>query len=80
MRAAQTYPERGTCYYNADKPSIEGSLLFRYKSGSDGFDKLIEADFPVTFDYPLFYGKKWSFSLIREALRPFLTRETITNS
>ena len=64
VRAAQTYPERGTCYYNADKPSIEGSLLFRYKSGSDGFDKLIEADFPVTFDYPLFYGKKWSFSLI----------------
>jgi thioredoxin-like negative regulator of GroEL len=64
VRAAQTHPERGTCYYNADKPSIEGSLLFRYKSGSDGFDKLIEADFPVTFDYPLFYGKKWSFSLI----------------
>jgi len=64
VRAAQTHPERGTCYYNADKPSIEGSLLFRYKSGSDGFDKLIEADFPVTFDYPLFYGKRWSFSLI----------------
>jgi thioredoxin-like negative regulator of GroEL len=64
VRAAQTYPERGTCYYNADKPSIEGSFLLRYKSGSDGFDKLIEADFPVTFDYPMFYGKKWSFSLI----------------
>jgi thioredoxin-like negative regulator of GroEL len=64
VRAAQTYPERGTCYYNADKPSIEGSFLLRYKSGSDGFDKLIEADFPVTFEYPMFYGKKWSFSLI----------------
>jgi thioredoxin-like negative regulator of GroEL len=64
VRAAQTHPERGTCYYNADKPSIEGSFLLRYKSGSDGFDKLIEADFPITFDYPLFYGKKWSFSLI----------------
>jgi thioredoxin-like negative regulator of GroEL len=64
VRAAQTHPERGTCYYNADKPSIEGSFLLRYKSGSDGFDKLVEADFPVTFDYPLFYGKKWSFSLI----------------
>jgi thioredoxin-like negative regulator of GroEL len=64
VRAAQTHPERGTCYYNADKPSIEGSFLLRYKSGSDGFDKLIEANFPVTFDYPLFYGKKWSFSLI----------------
>jgi thioredoxin-like negative regulator of GroEL len=64
VRAAQIDPERGTCYYNADKPSIEGSLLLRYKSGSDGFDKLIEADFPITFDYPMFYGKKWSFSLI----------------
>ena len=64
VRAAQINPERGTCYYNADKPSIEGSFLLRYKSGSDGFDKLIEADFPITFDYPMFYGKKWSFSLI----------------
>jgi len=64
VRAAQTDPEAGTCYYNADKPSVEGSLLFRYKSGSDGFDKLIEADLPVTLDYPTRYGKKWSFSLI----------------
>jgi len=64
VRAAQTDPEPGTCYYNADKPSVEASLLFRYKSGSDGFDKLIETDFPVTLDYPTRYGKKWSFSLI----------------
>jgi thioredoxin-like negative regulator of GroEL len=64
VRAAQTNPEPGTCYYNADKPSVEASLLFRSKSGSDGFDKLIEADFPVTLDYPTRYGKKWSFSLI----------------
>ena len=64
VRAAQTDPEPGTCYYNADKPSVEASLLFRYKSGSDGFDKLMEADFPVTLDYPARYGKKWSFSLI----------------
>jgi thioredoxin-like negative regulator of GroEL len=64
VRAAQTDPQPGTCYYNADKPSVEASLLFRYKSGSDGFDKLIETDFPVTLDYPTRYGKKWSFSLI----------------
>ena len=64
VRAAQTDLEPGTCYYNSDKPSLEASLLFRHKSGSDGFDKLIEADFPITFDYPTRYGKKWSFSLI----------------
>jgi len=64
VRAAQTNPEPGTCYYNADKPSVEASLLFRSKSGSDGFDKLIEADFPITLDYPTRYGKKWSLSLI----------------
>jgi len=64
VTAAQTCPESGTCYYNADKPSVEGSLLLRYKSGSDGFDKLMEADFPITLDYPTRLGKKWSFSLI----------------
>jgi tetratricopeptide (TPR) repeat protein len=64
VRAAQTDPEKGTCYFNAGKPSLEASLLFRYKSGSEGFDKLTEADFPITLDYPARYGKKWSFSLI----------------
>jgi thioredoxin-like negative regulator of GroEL len=64
VRAAQIDPEAGTCYFNADKPSIDASLFFRYKSGSDGFDKLIEADFPATFDYPASPGRKWTFSLI----------------
>jgi thioredoxin-like negative regulator of GroEL len=64
VRAAQTDPEKGTCYFNAGKPSLEASLLFRYKSGSEGFDKLTEADFPITLDSPARYGKKWSFSLI----------------
>ena len=64
MRAAQVDPAPGTCYFNADKPSLDASFILRYKSGAGGFDRLVEAGFPLTLDSPAAPGRKWTFSLI----------------
>jgi len=63
--AAQTYAESwASCYYNADKPSLDFSLLYRSKSGTKGFDRLNELNLPITLDNPARWGKKWTFSLL----------------
>ena len=68
IKAAQAYPGHKTCYYHADKPWLESSLFYRYKSGTSGFSKLSEIISPLTFSYPSYWGKKWEFSLISKRL------------
>lgn len=68
IKAAQVYAGHKTCYYHADKPQLDLSLFYRYKSGTSGFSRLNEIISPFSFSYPSYWGEKWEFSLITKRL------------
>jgi tetratricopeptide (TPR) repeat protein len=64
VTAAQTDGRTDTCYYSADKPSIEIGGHLRHKTGDEGLSQLTEISLPIILDHPSRIGKNWSFSLI----------------
>ncbi len=64
IKAAQTYSDPETPYYNVHKPWFEvGIPYLRRKTGSPGKSKMKEYAFPVSYNYPLSDGRLLTFSL-----------------
>lgn len=64
ITAAQVADEGAdSCYYNADKPRIETSLISRSKSGDSGLSKLSENISSLKAHFPVKGGRKLSLSV-----------------
>ena len=69
ITAAQVTAEGpGTCYYNADRPRLEGSFASRSKSGDPGLSKLREDTSSLRIHYPVSGGRALSLSLMHTGL------------
>jgi tetratricopeptide (TPR) repeat protein len=63
VRAAATYCDPDTCYYNADAPHVEASSYYRRRSGSNGLSRLTDYVFPLELSYAMSSGTEVGLSL-----------------
>ena len=64
ISAAQASPESPrSCYYNADKPRWETSLMTSGKSGDSGLSELMQTNSTLAAHYPILGGREMSFSI-----------------
>ena len=63
VRAAATYCDPDTCYYNANTPLAEASNYYRHRTGTEGLSRLTEYTIPLGFSYIVQPGTEVGLSL-----------------